>query len=419
MLAQLVLSLVVGVVFYLWLTAARARAASAPYAQLWAANLMAAATRPPGEDDSLASPGYPVHRSLTLPSGWRVNLPYGPAAGYFVEQLALRGLVVDRVSVLRQDDGFGLWLHVVPPGRDAVWLRLPLPPVFPQLAGVNIGLTLFYLVLVGGMSWFFARRVTRPLEQLRQRMDLGAMAYAPHDSHVSADAPSEVLAIEADYNKLIARLRTSERERALLLAGVSHDLRTPLARVRLAAEVLPVTPESQADLGIITRNVDHAVRLIDSFLDYVRAGSLPMDETVDVAAVARSVVSRFEREPSELRLELPGADRLLLHRANGLLVERLIFNLIDNALKHGQAPVSVSLGRDGRSLILDVCDAGAGMSDAGASAMLEAFARGDSSRRVPGSGLGLPVVQQVVERLGGTLQFMRDASGHHARVTLP
>jgi len=189
-------------------------------------------------------------------------------------------------------------------------------------------------------------------------MDLGAMAHAPHDSHVSAEAPAEVLAIEADYNKLIARLRQSERERALLLAGVSHDLRTPLTRVRLAAEMLPVTPETQADLAIITRNVEHASLLIGSFLDFVRAGSLPMDETVDVAAVARSVILRFEREPSELRLELPGEDCLLLHRANGLLIDRLTFNLIDNALKHGRAPVSVSLGRDGRSLILDVCVTG-------------------------------------------------------------
>ncbi len=418
MLAQMVLTLAVGVLFWAWLTVARARAASEPYAQLWAANLSAAAIRPAGEDDSLASPGYPVHRSLNEPSGvWFLPLRFGVFfGGYFMDQLAMRGVVADRCMLGLQGDAT-LWLHVLPPGRQAVWLSLPTPPVWPMWSGPNIVVTLIALSLVGGMSWTFARRVTRPLEQLRQRMSMGAMAHAPHDSHVSADAPAEVLAIESDYNKLIARLRTAERERALLLAGVSHDLRTPLGRIRLAAEMLPATPEMQPDLAIITRNVDHAGRLIDSFLDFVRAGSLPMDETVDLVAVARSVVARFEREPWELRLEVHGRDRLVLQRANGLLVDRLIFNLVDNAFKHGRAPVSVSLGHDGQALILDVCDLGPGL-PGGTGAMLEAFARGDTSRGVPGSGLGLPVVQQVVDRLGGTLQFTHDVSGHRARVTL-
>ena len=420
MLAQMLLTLAVGMLFAAWLAVARVRAAAAPYAQLWAVNLSAAAVRPGGDDDSLASPGYPIHRSLTLPPGpLTFRLGFGPAAGYFEEQLAMHGVVVDETRLGWQGDVLTLWLHVLPPGRQAVWLGLPMPPVWPTWSGLNIVLTLFILALVGGMSWTFARRVTRPLEQLRRRMALGAMAYAPHDSHDSADAPAEVLAMENDYNKLIARLRTAERERAMLLAGVSHDLRTPLGRIRLAAEMLPVTPETQTDRAIITRNVDHADRLVGSFLDFVRAGSIPMEETVDVAEVARSAVARFEREPSELRLELQSADRLLLQRANALLVDRLIFNLIDNALKHGRAPVSVSLGHDGHSLILDVCDQGAGLPDVDTGAMLEAFARGDASRGVPGSGLGLPVVKQVVARLGGTLQFTRDGSRHHARVTLP
>jgi two-component system osmolarity sensor histidine kinase EnvZ len=228
----------------------------------------------------------------------------------------------------------------------------------------------------------------------------------------------ELLDIEDEYNKLIARLRTSERERELLLAGVSHDLRSPLGRIRLAAEMLPATPQTQDDVLIITNNVDHADRLIGSFLDFVRAGSLPMEETVDVAEVARSVVSRFEREPTELRLEIPLSGRIVRHRVNALMLDRLIFNLVDNAIKHGRAPVLVSLTQEESSLILDVCDQGLGLPEVSDQNMLNAFARGDASRGVPGSGLGLSVVQQVVERLGGTLQFTRDSTGHHARVTL-
>jgi two-component system osmolarity sensor histidine kinase EnvZ len=417
MLAQAVLVLLVGALFFTWLTVARARSAAPPYAQLWAANLSAAAIRPAGEDDSLASPGYPVHRSLNAPSGpWFIPLRFGVFSGYFMEQLAMRGLVVDQCVIGLQGDAT-LWLHVLPPGRPAVWLSLPVPPVLPAWNAPTIVITLLAVSLVGGMSWTFARRVTRPLERLRKRIALGAQTPVAQQSPMRVDVPAEVLAIEADYDKLIDRLRTGERERALLMAGVSHDLRSPLGRIRLAAEMLPVTPETQADLGIITRNIDHAGRLIDSFLDFVRAGLLPMDETVDVAAVARSVISRFERDPHELRLELQDADPVQLHRANALLVDRLIFNLVDNALKHGRAPVSVSVGHDGNSLVLDVRDLGDGF-PGGARAMLDAFARGDASRAVPGSGLGLSVVQQVTERLGGTLQFTHDAAGHRARVTL-
>lgn len=419
MLAQMVLTLAVGVLFAVWLSVARVRAAAVPYAQLWAANLADAAVRPSGDDDSLASPGYPIHRSLTLPSGpLTFPLRFGPAAVYFQEQLAMRGVVVDETRVGWRGDVSTLWLHVLPPGRQAVWLGLPMPPVWPMWNGLNIALTMFMLTLVGGMSWTFARRVTRPLERLRQRISMGAESGAAQESPVAADVAAEVLAIEADYDKLIAKLRTAESERAMLLAGVSHDLRSPLGRIRLAAEMLPATPETQGDLTIITRNVDHADRLVGSFLDFVRAGLLPMNETVNLAEVAQSVVARFEREPWELRLELLGAHRPVLHRANGLLLDRLIFNLIDNALKHGKAPVSVLLGHDGRALVLDVCDLGAGLPETASGAMLEAFARGDASRGVTGSGLGLSVVQQVVERLGGTLQFTRDASGHRARVTL-
>jgi two-component system osmolarity sensor histidine kinase EnvZ len=337
--------------------------------------------------------------------------------GDFIDHLASDGVVIDR-CVLGLNGDLILWLHVLPPGRPAVWLSLPVPPVFPTLTAPSILITTFVLLLVGVISWIFARRVTQPLELVRRRIAAGVEANVAQRSRSNYSSPVELLDIEDEYNKLIARLRTAERERELLLAGVSHDLRSPLGRIRLAAEMLPATPQTQDDVLIITNNVDHADRLIGSFLDFVRAGSLPMEETVDVAEVARSVVARFEREPTELRLEILPAGRMVRHRVNALMLDRLIFNLVDNAIKHGRVPVLVSLTQAESSLIIDVCDQGLGLPEVTDHNMLNAFARGDASRGVPGSGLGLSVVQQVVERLGGTLQFIRDSTGHHARVTL-
>jgi two-component system osmolarity sensor histidine kinase EnvZ len=229
-------------------------------------------------------------------------------------------------------------------------------------------------------------------------------------------------AIEDDYHQLLERLRSAELERALLLAGVSHDLRSPLARIRLATELLPQRSDPLPHLAAITRNIDQADRLIGSFLDFVRAGSLKMNDTVDVAAVARSVVSRFECAPEVLSLA-PASAAVLLPQANALLIERLLFNLIDNALKHGAAPVRLSVASaqssGGKSQVLiDVCDAGAGLPEGQAAELRRAFARGDPSRGVAGSGLGLSIVQQIAARMAGTLRFDRDAEGHHARVSL-
>ncbi len=147
-----------------------------------------------------------------------------------------------------------------------------------------------------------------------------------------------------------------------------------------------------------------------------------MDDTVDVAAVARSVVARFECAPSQLHMAAATAPVWLPH-ANALLVERLVFNLIDNALKHGAVPVRVSVSADvgaaGQAQVrIDVCDAGAGLPEGKITELMRAFARGDPSRGVPGSGLGLSIVQQIAARMAGTLRFERDAEGHHAQVCL-
>jgi two-component system osmolarity sensor histidine kinase EnvZ len=202
---------------------------------------------------------------------------------------------------------------------------------------------------------------------------------------------------------------------------VSHDLRSPLARIRLATELLPRRPDPKPHLEAITRNIDQADQLIGSFLDFVRAGALKMDETVDVAAVARSVVARFECAPEALSLAPSSATALLPH-ANALLIERLLFNLIDNALKHGEAPVRVSVsgaqcGGDNSQVLIDVCDAGAGLPEGQTAELMRAFARGDPSRGLAGSGLGLSIVRQIAARMAGTLRFERDAEGHHVRAS--
>ena len=428
MLSQVVMMLLVGLMFFGWLMAARSHATAEPYAQLWAARLAEAASVPSGALIPEASPGYPVQRHAQLPDTFKsYNLAYNPGFRQWRIEFAARGLVFDDLRWVSAEGGTELWLHVLPPGADTVWLGLPAPVTWPIVSPYSMLAATVMVTILVSLSWWFARHVTQPLQMLRRRMHGDVLALdargAPEMSSdsMSSGASSEIRAIDHDYRQLLERLRSAELERELLLAGVSHDLRSPLARIRLATELLPRRPDPKPHLEAITRNIDQADQLIGSFLNFVRAGALRMDDTVDVAAVARSVVARFECAPDALRLAPSSATALLPH-TNALLIDRLLFNLIDNALKHGATPVRVSVlgaqaGGDTSQVLIDVCDAGDGLPAGQAAELMRAFARGDPSRGVAGSGLGLSIVQQIAVRMAGTLRFERDAEGHHARVS--
>jgi two-component system osmolarity sensor histidine kinase EnvZ len=264
------------------------------------------------------------------------------------------------------------------------------------------------VVLLFGLSVLasalIARRLARPLEALRARIAADDTAGA-----LLPGASAEVEAIDEAWRDLRASLDRQERERALLLAGVSHDLRSPLGRIRMAAELLPdiegVAPRREA----IVRNAALADRLVASFLDHVRSGELPLNETVDLADLARNAAAQRPAGGSELRLELPAT--LPVQRLSAELIERCVANLLDNAFAHGKPPVRLAVGADAGHVWVEVADHGPGIAPDQCAAMLQAFARADTSRSRPGLGLGLSVVQRVASRLGGTVQFDAASAG--------
>jgi two-component system osmolarity sensor histidine kinase EnvZ len=355
-------------------------------------------------------PGAPFWRFPTFPATLR-------AAREVVEP---RGLQVDGIWLTVGSRGSTIWMALRLNGGAQTWVSLNdyrwMPGWSPRMA---LGLVLT-LALMAVASGYFVSHVTRPLAALHARMLHHArtgevLVMAP--SSPAFTAPPELQAMDQAYSQLADKLERNERERALLLAGVSHDLRSPLARIRLAAEMLPETPDNAEGVAAVTRNVDVADRLIASFLEFVRASTQKLDESFDAAALVREAVADFGRPQQELRAQLP--ERLLLHGANGLLLERLVVNLVENALKHGDTPVLVHLACIGETMELTVVDSGSGLPAGGAESLIEAFARGDASRGVAGFGLGLAIVQQIVTRLQGRLSFERSPSGHAVKVILP
>jgi two-component system osmolarity sensor histidine kinase EnvZ len=185
----------------------------------------------------------------------------------------------------------------------------------------------------------------------------------------------------------------------------------------MAAELLPETPGVAERRAAIVRNVDVADRLIGSFLDYVRAIELPLDASVDLVALARAALEARGEPVEVLGLEAPA--RLVVAQANALLLERLLGNLVDNALRHGRPPVRIRLRSEGGDALVDVEDHGPGIPPAARERLTQAFARGDASRGTSGTGLGLAVVQQIARRMGGTLEFAGEGDVQRVRVRLP
>lgn len=423
LLAQLVLVLSSVVIFGAFVVMERNTLQMPYFATAWAPAFTAAAALLPLAN-SAPVPGLPdgIRRQAGPPSGLRYEITERPGAAMLREQLALRGTRVDAIWLTYSEGSLRFWAQVVLGAGPAAWISGQVPTVWPRWTTRTTLAFALLMLVVAGVSWNFARRVTRPLDRLRQRMQAHAQTgnepSQPPLASLTHGAPPELVQMDAAYSLLAQRLQRNERERALLLAGVSHDLRSPLARIRLAAEMLPESADNRDDVASITRNVDHADQLIASFLAFVRASAPdPASEgAVDLVAAARQAVSRFERARHDLVLRAPAS--LVLHRVPALLLDRLVANLVDNALKHGAPPVMVTLWADGDLANLTVGDAGAGLPQAGAG-LVEAFARGDASRGVPGVGLGLAIAQQIVLRLGGTLSFEHDDGGHRVRVQLP
>lgn len=420
--------LVLGLLFYVERNLAIARLV----AQRWAPALQGALAVPV----AAGAPGAPAEGAAAAPASaaapdgaglWRRASPppralrgasWVPRLKALQQALRERGVPVQQLVVTRVETRPVIWVAVAQADGRLQWLGFAdevLEPLFPGRLG--LALLLASLLVLAASAWT-ARRLAAPLARLRERMAAhtpgsGPPPPAPQPARGPA-ATAELAQIEQAWQLLAERLAVHESERQLLLAGISHDLRSPLARVRMAAELLPEAPGVAERRAAIVRNVEVADRLLQGFLDLVRADTVALDETVDLAALARQVLAL--RGDGGIRLEGPPA--LPIARANALALERVLHNLLDNALHHGAAPVCLRLGRSDSGCWLEVQDAGPGIPEAERTQVLRAFARGDRSRNRPGTGLGLAVVVALARRMDGTVGIAGGPGDLRVRVTL-
>ncbi len=293
------------------------------------------------------------------------------------------------------------------------------------------GGVLLTLLALGGLVWWIAGRVLRPLETITTSTRNLAPDQLNHRIPVPEEADRETAQLARTLNTLLDRLETAFDEMRRFTASAAHELKTPLTALQGHVDVSLRRSRDAASyrdtLGLVRTKIDHLIATVQGLLTLARldqSGQTAPTEPVDLAAVARQVARahRSQAEEKELAFDVSASEAVHVAGQEGMLRE-LVANLIDNAIKYTpQGRVAVTVTADGTAGVLQVRDTGVGIDPEVLPHVTDRFYRASTreTAKVPGSGLGLALVQQIVHWHGGMLDI--DAApdeGTRVTVRLP
>ena len=214
------------------------------------------------------------------------------------------------------------------------------------------------------------------------------------------------------FNQMIYTLEQTERERQIMLAGISHDLRTPLTRIRLSAEMMP--DEDFLKEGLIY-DVEDMDTILNQFISYMRDGSDEEPQDTNINILLQELVTQFK--PLDIRFT---PQDVPIFRARSMSLKRLIGNLINNAKRYGEPPIELTASVEGDWIQISVADHGEGIPEDQIENLIQPFVRGEAARTIQGSGLGLAIVKRIVEIHQGYFQIKNQPNGGlHVVISLP
>lgn len=259
---------------------------------------------------------------------------------------------------------------------------------------------------------FIARLINRPLKQLSfaaSRMRDGDFDASLLDEKV---ATSEIREVNIGFNRMAEQLSKIEQDRVIMLAGISHDLRTPLARLRLETEMSVADPDAREHMAADISQLD---KIIDKFLDYARPEPSRLERVSLNAVVKAAVYAVADYEDMRVTVAIPDNLAVL---ADEVELSRVISNLLENARRYGKTPETgialVDIAAKGRDqwVLIKVRDHGMGVAPETLNKLTRPFFRGDAARTAAsGAGLGLAIVDKTIQRMGGMFSLANTASG--------
>lgn len=313
----------------------------------------------------------------------------------------------------------GIWVSFLLDPEDHAnifWVMLPRAKIEHGRTAEWLGWASAALLLALLGAFLTVRRIARPLAQLAQ----AARTVGRGQEHkpLPETGPAELAEVSHAFNQMYQDLTQLESDRALVLAGVSHDLRTPLARLRLGVEMSGAPAE---EVDAMSTDIEEMDQIISQFLDFARGSTEEIPGPLDLAELSVELVASYVRRGLPVALQTQITSLAFNGRAKAL--RRAISNLIDNALRYAgrDKPIEITLTREHGLARISVLDRGPGIPSEEVERLKRPFTRLEAARTdASGSGLGLAIVDRIARTHNGRLELLpRKGGGLAASLFLP
>lgn len=313
------------------------------------------------------------------------------------------------------DDQPGFWVsfRLDETDEEEYWLILPRERATRSIAGHWLSWGLLAIALALAVAWLIASRISRPLKAMAKSAETVGRGQIP--APLPEDGAEELSRLAHAFNTMARDLERHDKDRSEVLAGISHDLRTPLTRLRLEAEM------SIADEGArqaVIADIGQMEAVISQFMDFARGESGEAAEPTDPASLLQTIAERQACVGHPLTVTVGALPSMSL-RPKALT--RAVTNLIDNAWKYGGGEITLNAQAVAGELWIEIGDHGPGIAADEVDRLKRPFTRHDSARsNASGTGLGLAIVDRVARLHEGRLELLPNVDGGLlARLVLP
>lgn len=318
------------------------------------------------------------------------------------------------VRMMLGSDSYILWMKIDSlPGS---LLRIPLSELQEEDFAPLFRNSLIMALLIVAGGWLFIRLQNRPLIALEKAAKGVGRGDIPPP--LPEKGATEIRSVTRAFNQMSKGIQALEEDRALLMAGISHDLRTPLTRIRLATEMM--SPEDSYLAEGIISDTEECNEIISQFMDYLKPVNKESFIEVDLNEIANDIAT--SEGGYEIQIETELQQPLKVTNGSPIAIKRAVSNLVVNAIRYGNGWVKVSTGVTADNKLVWVCieDNGPGIEQSQIGKLFEPFTRGDTARGSEGTGLGLAIVKRIASQHNGNVIINnRSGGGLRAQISFP